>query len=235
MSHPLENRIALITGASRGIGQAVAIRFAAEGAHVILAARDKKGLETTDDAIRLAGGTSTLVQIDLTESEKIESLAAQIAQRFGRLDILVGNAGMLGELCPIAHISPDSWDDVLATNLTANMHLIRCFDALLKASDAPRAMFVSSDVASGVHPYWSAYAVSKAALEMLVNLYAAENAKTPLRINLVDPGEVRTSMNAQAFPGVDPLTRPTPDSVTGLFVRLAARDLRDTGKRFCAE
>jgi NAD(P)-dependent dehydrogenase (short-subunit alcohol dehydrogenase family) len=231
----LQNRIALVTGASRGIGQAVAVRFAREGAHVILAARNKNGLEATDDMVRASGGTATLVQLDLTEPEKIEALANQVLERFQKLDILVGNAGQLGELTPIAHLSAEVWDNVMAVNLSANFHLIRCFDPLLKKSEAGRAMFVSSDVASGIYPYWGAYAVSKSALEMLVNLYAAENAKTNLRINLVDPGEVRTSMNAQAFPGVDPMTRVSPETVTDLFVRLASPSCRDTGGRFYAQ
>lgn len=234
-SPALQGRIALITGASRGIGQAVACRFAKEGAQVILTARDVKGLEETDDAIRKDGGQATLVPLDLTEREDIEALAQTIAQRFGKLDVLVGNAGMLGELTPMAHLDPAVWDKVIATNLSANFHLIRCFDALLKQAAHPRAMFVSSGVAAHVHAYWSAYAVSKAALEMLVNTYAAENVKTPLCVNLIDPGEVRTRMNAQAFPGLDPDTRTPPDAITDIFVKLAGSDCKDTGKRFYAQ
>lgn len=228
----LSNRIALITGASRGIGQAAAKRLAKEGAHVILVARDTKGLEETDDAIRAEGGTATLVQLDLTQPDKIEMLAGQIAERFKKLDILVGNAAILGDLTPMPHLDPEVWDKVIATNLTANFHLLRCFDLLLKAADSPRAMFVSSDVAAHVYAYWSAYAVSKSALEKMVLTYAAENEKTPLRVNLIDPGEVRTRMNAQAFPGLDPATRVHPDTITDIFVKLADPKLKETGKLF---
>jgi NAD(P)-dependent dehydrogenase (short-subunit alcohol dehydrogenase family) len=232
MGKSLHNRVALVTGASRGIGQAAAVRLAEEGAHVLLAARDTKGLEQTDDLIRAKGGAATLVPIDLTEPDKIEAMAGQVAGRFKKLDILVGNAGTLGELTPMAQLEPAIWDKVMATNLNANFHLIRCFDTLLKASDVPRAMFVSSDVAAHVYPYWSAYAVSKSALEKMVITYAAENAKTPLKVNLIDPGEVRTRMNAQAFPGLDPMTRRPPESISEIFVKLADPKLKDTGKLF---
>lgn len=232
----LQNRIALITGASRGIGAAVAKRLAAEGAHVIAVARDKAGLEKLDDEIRAAGGKSiTLVQLDLTEFSKIEELAQMVAQRFGKLDILVGNAGLLGEMAPIAHTSPDVWDKTLAVNLTANMHLIRAFDPLLKRSDAPRALFVTSGITEGVFPYWNAYAVSKAALDNMIKMYAAENEKTPLRVNLVSPGIVRTHMRAQAMPGEDPETLTPPESITNIFVKLADPKLKDTGKLFYAQ
>lgn len=228
----LSNKIALITGATRGIGFAVAKRFAAEGAHVIAASRSKTGLEELDDAIKAIGGTATLVPLDLMETDKVELLAQSIAQRFGKLDILVGNAGILGELSPVAHTSPEDWDKVIAINLTANFHLIRCFDTLLKASAAPRAMFVSSGVTKGAHAYWGAYAVSKSALEKMVETYAAENAKTSLKINIIDPGAVRTRMRAKAFPGEDPETLPHPDEITDIFVRLASDDMMDTGKKF---
>jgi NAD(P)-dependent dehydrogenase (short-subunit alcohol dehydrogenase family) len=228
----LSNRIALITGASRGIGAAVAKRYAAEGAELILVARDIKGLEETDDAIRATGGQATLVRMDLTESDKIEALAQQVAQRFGKLDILVGNAAILGELSPMPHQPPEVWENVLATNVAANFHLMRCFDTLLKQSDAPRVLFVSSDVADAPFAYWGAYAVSKAALDMMVEIYAAENVKTTMKINLINPGEVRTRMNAQAYPGLDPLTRPAAETITDLFVKLALPGLTETGKKF---
>jgi len=228
----LSGKIALITGATRGIGYGVAKRFAAEGAHVIATGRSVAGLEELDDAIKAIGGTATLVPLNLLETDKIEIMAQSIAQRFGRLDILVGNAGILGELSPVAHSNPDDWDKVIAVNLTANFHLIRCFDPLLKLSAAPRAMFVSSGVTRGAHAYWGAYAVSKSALEKMVETYAAENAKTPLKANLIDPGRVRTRMRAKAFPGEDPETLPHPDEITDVFLRLAREDLQDTGKRF---
>ena len=237
----LHNRIALITGASRGIGAAVAKRFAAEGAHVILVARDSKGLEATDDAIRAqtlinnSGGAATLIPMDLRDASRIEQLAAAIAQRFGRLDILVGNAGVLSEMTPLPHVTPEDWDKVMQLNVTANWQLIRCFDALLKASSAPRALFVTSGVTARPSPYWGPYAVSKAALEAMVRIYAAENDKSALRVNLVDPGRVRTRMRAQAYPGEDALLLPEPDAVTDIFVTLASAAMMENGQTFYAQ
>jgi len=219
----LAGRVALITGASRGIGAAVARRFAAEGANVILTARTTAGLEEVDDAIRRSGGAAgpaTLVPLDLREPFEADKLGPAIAERFGRLDILVGNAGVLGTLTPVHQIEPSEWDEVLAVNLTANWRLIRTLDPLLRRSNASRAMFVSSGVAGG-RAYWGSYAVSKTALEGLVLTWAQETAKTDLRINLIDPGGVRTSMRATAFPGEDPMTLPAPDEITDVFVEFA--------------
>ncbi len=218
----LSNRIALITGASRGIGAAVAERFAAEGAHVILAARTVGGLEEVDDRIRAAGGTATLVPVDLSDFDKIDQLGLSIFERFGKLDILVGNAAMLGNLSPIAHYDPKLWGKVLDLNVTANYRLIRSFDRLLRASDAGRAIFVTSGVARAPTAYFGAYAASKAALEMVVKMYAAEVAKSNLRVNLLDPGVVRTKLRAQGFPGEDPMSLRPPESVADRFVELAA-------------
>lgn len=218
----LAGRIALVTGASRGIGAAVAKRFAAEGAHVVLVARTVGGLEEVDDAIQAAGGAkATLVPLDLTDFDKIDLLGASIFERFGRLDILVGNAAMLGALSPISHFDPRTWDRVMALNVTANYRLIRSLDRLLRGSDAGRAIFVTSGAARTAIPYWGAYAASKAALEMMVRMYAGEVRKSPLRVNMVDPGVVRTSMRAQAFPGEDPSTLPAPDAITDRFIDLA--------------
>lgn len=228
----LHNSIALITGASRGIGQAVAKRFAAEGAQVILVARDVKGLEVTDDNIRAQGGAATLVALDITDTPKLEQLAGIIAQRFGKLDILVGNAGYLGELTPVPHLETKIWDKVIATNLTANFQIIRCFDGLLKQSAAPRAMFVTSGVTEADFAYFGAYSASKSGLEKLVETYAAENVKTPLCVNLIDPGVVATRMHAQAMPGTDPATLPAPDDITNIFVTLASPSMKETGKKF---
>ncbi len=218
----LAGRVALVTGASRGIGAAVARRFAAEGANVILTARTTAGLEEVDDAIRQSGGAAaaTLVPLDLLEPGEVEKLGPAIAERFGRLDILVGNAGVHGTLTPVHQIEPSEWDEVLAVNLTANWRLIRTLDPLLRRSDAGRAMFVSSGVAGG-RAYWGSYAVSKTALEGLVLTWAQETAKTSLRVNLIDPGSVRTTMRATAFPGEDPMTLPTPDEIADVFVELA--------------
>ena len=218
----LAGRYALITGASRGIGAAVAKRFAAEGAHVILTARTVGGLEETDDAIKQATGhNATLVPLDLRKFEQIDSLGAAIYERFGRLDIVVGNAAVLETLGPIAQFDPKLWQRVMDVNVTANYRLIRSFDRLLRASDAGRAIFVTSGAASAPYPYWSPYGASKAALDMMVKTYAMEIAKSNLRVNLLDPGVVRTKMRVQAFPGENPDTLPAPEEVTERFVELA--------------
>ena len=217
----LKDRIALVTGASRGIGAAVARRFAREGAHLVLLARTQGALEEMDDEIRQLGGSATLVAEDLTEPGTIERIGAALHQRYGRLDILVANAAQLGTLGPLSYLEPHVWDQTLAVNLTANWRLIRSLDPLLRQSAAGRAIFVTSGVTAGVFPYWGAYATTKAALEMMVKTYAAEVAKTNLRVNLLNPGVVRTGMRAEAFPGEDPMTLRPPDSITGTFVDLA--------------
>ncbi len=226
----LEGRIALITGASRGIGAAVARRYAREGARLVLLARTQGGLEELDDEVRALGAEATLVPLDITDSDALDRLGAALFERHGRLDVLVGNAGTLGTLSPVSHIEPDDWRRVLDVNLTANWRLVRSLDILLRASDAGRAIFVSSGVAGFVKPYWGAYAVSKAALEMMVKIYAAETARTNVRANLIDPGAVRTAMRAAAFPGEDPMTLPEPDAITDLFVELAEPACERTGE-----
>ena len=225
----LEGRIALVTGASRGIGAAVARRFAREGAHLILAARTQGALEELDDEVRAMGGSVTLVPGDLTDFDAIDRMGAAVFERFKRLDILVGNAGALGTLSPLGHIDVKTWDQVMAINLTVNWRLIRSFDSLLRLSDAGRAIFVTSGV--GARRYWGAYAVSKAALETLVRVYAAEVAKTNVRVNLLDPGVIRTAMRAQAFPGEDPMTLQPPEGITDLFVELARPACTRNGER----
>jgi len=226
----LEGRIALITGASRGIGAAVARRYAREGARLVLLARTQGGLEELDDEVRALGAEATLVPLDITDSDALDRLGAALFERHGRLDVLVGNAGTLGTLSPVSHIEPDDWRRVLDVDLTANWRLVRSLDILLRASDAGRAIFVSSGVAGFVKPYWGAYAVSKAALEMMVKIYAAETARTNVRANLIDPGAVRTAMRAAAFPGEDPMTLPEPDAITDLFVELAEPACERTGE-----
>ena len=217
----LQGRISVVTGASRGLGAAIAKRFAGEGSHVVLVARTVGGLEEVDDAIRAAGGAATLVPLDLTEFDRIDEMGAALARRFGRIDVLVGNAGILGTLSPMGHIETQVWDRVIAVNLTANWRLIRSFDPLLRASDSGRAIFVTSGAADGAHPYWGAYAVSKAALEAMVKTWAGEMTKTPVKVNLVDPGALRTSMRAEAYPGEDPMTQRAADEITDTFVELA--------------
>lgn len=215
----LQGKVALVTGASRGIGAAVAKHYAAEGAHVILAARGRKGLEAADDAIRAAGGAATLVEIDLADGAAVDRLGAQIYDRFGRLDILVGNAAALGELSPVPHIEPKVWQKVMDTNLTANYRLIRAMDPLLRQAKSATALFVTSGVTRVAAPFWGAYAVSKAGLEMLVEIYRAEVEGTGIRVELVDPGVVRTAMRAAAFPGEDPKTLPEPEAIMERFMQ----------------
>ncbi|VBB69137.1 Oxidoreductase, short-chain dehydrogenase/reductase family [invertebrate metagenome] len=228
----LEGRVALVTGASRGIGRAVARRFAAEGATVVAVARTKSALEELDDEIRVTSShnQAVLVPQDLADHARIDQMALAVYQRFGRLDVLVGNAAMLGPLGPMQHITPQDWAHIIGVNVTANFHLLRSFDPLLRQSDAGRAIFVTSGVTTGIFPYWGAYAISKAALEMMVKIYANEVSQTRLRVNLLDPGTVRTRMRAHAFPGEDPNRLPLPESVTDSFVALASPECCIHGK-----
>ncbi|HMM15583.1 MAG TPA: SDR family NAD(P)-dependent oxidoreductase [Parvibaculum sp.] len=221
MSGRLKDRLAVITGASRGIGRAVALGFAAEGAHVILVARTVGGLEEVDDEIRKVGGKATLVPLDLTDFDAIDRLGATIYERWGKLDILVGNAGTLGVLTPVSHLEVKAWDKLVATNITSNWRLMRSFEPLLKRSDAGRAIFVTSGSAHKAKPFWGGYAMSKAALEALAKTWAAECANTNLRINLLSPGPVRTAMRKQAMPGEDPSTLTKPADLVPLFIELA--------------
>jgi NAD(P)-dependent dehydrogenase (short-subunit alcohol dehydrogenase family) len=218
----LAGRIALITGASRGIGAAVARRFAQEGAELVLVARTVGGLEETDDAVRAAGSKATLVPLDLRDFDAIDRLGASLHERFRRLDVLVGNAAMLGSLSPVHHIAPRDWQQTIELNLTANWRLIRSLDPLLRQSAGGRAIFVTADVGHLPKPFWGAYAASKAGLETLVRMYAAEIAPTSnLRVNLIDPGRVGTALRSRAYPGEKRENLPQPDDVTEHFVRLA--------------
>ena len=228
----LEGRIALVTGASRGIGRGAALALANAGAHVILAARTSGGLDETDDEIRAAGGTATLLKLDLRQLDKLDTLGPTIYQRWGKLDILVANAGVLGPLSPLDHVTSEAWNEVMETNVTANWRLIRTLDPLLKRSDGGRAIFVTSGAAEKCTAYWGPYSVSKAALEALIKTYAAEVATTPVRVNLVNPGPVRTQMRAKAFPGEKPETLATPAALGPLFVELAAPEQTANGQIF---
>lgn len=233
MAGKLAGKIALITGASRGIGAAVAKKYAAEGAELVLVARTVGGLEETDDAVRsISGKPATLVPLDLEKLDQIDQLGAALHEKFGKLDILVGNAAILGSLSPVAHAEPAMWQRVIDVNLTANYRLLRSLDPLLRQSEAGRALFVTSGAAKAAFAYWGAYAVSKAGLEMLVRTYAAENAKTNIRVNLIDPGIVATAMRAQAFPGENPGELPSPDSITNLFVDLVLTSFKENGKLY---
>lgn len=220
----LAGRLALVTGASRGIGYAVARRFAAEGAHVIATARTVGGLEELDDAVKADGGVMTLAPLDLLDLDQIDVLGASLYQRFKKLDILVGNAGALGKLTPMAHAEPKEWEKVFRLNVHANQRLIRSLDPILRQSEAGRAVFVTSGAAAATKPFWAAYGASKAALDALVKTYAEETRKTKLRVNLISPGPVATNMRATAYPGEDPATITQPDALAGLFVDLAAPD-----------
>ncbi len=225
-------RIVLVTGASRGIGRAVAAGFAREGAHVILLARTVGGLEELDDEIRAFGGTATLVTLDLRQGDKVDQLGPSIYQRWGKLDVLVGNAGVLGPLSPLPHITSDAFIEVIDTNLTANWRLMRSLEPLLRRSDAGRAIFVSSGAATSNSAYWAPYSAAKAGMEALARTWAAELASTPVRVNIINPGPIRTGMRAKAFPGEDPNTLKTPEDIVPLFLQLADPSLSETGKAY---
>ena len=224
MTPGLSGRIALITGASRGIGRACAIALAQAGAHVILVARTVGGLEEADDAIQKVGGTATLVPMDLRDFDAIDRLGASIYERWGKLDALLGNAGVLGTLTPLAQIGPKQFQEVMDVNVTANWRLIRSMDPLLRQSAAARVVFISSGAAKKHTPYWGAYAVSKAALEMLALTYAAECIGSTVKVNLLNPGPMRTAMRAKAMPGEDPNDLVTPTSAPSFSCPWARRD-----------
>jgi NAD(P)-dependent dehydrogenase (short-subunit alcohol dehydrogenase family) len=226
------SRIALVTGASRGIGYATARALARSGVHVVAVARTQGGLEELDDDIRNDGGSATLVPLNLTDFEGIARLGAALHERHGKLDILVGNAGVAGPSSPLGHIEMKSWHDVMAINVSANFQLIRCMEPLLKRSDAGRAVFVTSAVASKATAYLGPFAASKAALETLARAWAQETASTPLRVNLFNPGPVRTRMRATVFPGEDPLTLVTPEQVAESIVPMCAPGWTETGKLY---
>jgi NAD(P)-dependent dehydrogenase (short-subunit alcohol dehydrogenase family) len=226
----LHDKIALITGASRGIGAAVAERFAREGAHLVLAARTVGGLEETDDRVRSAGGSATLVPLDLRDFGKIDELGAALYDRYGRLDVLVGNAAEFGVFSPLGHIDPNVWSDVVALNLTANWRLLRAMDPLLRMAPAGRAIFVTTRLARDALPYYGAYAISKAGLEAMIRIYAGEIARTDVRVNLVDPGIARTRLRATIFPGENPETVPPPERVADAFLELALPECTRNGE-----
>jgi NAD(P)-dependent dehydrogenase (short-subunit alcohol dehydrogenase family) len=229
MRGKLNGRIALVTGASRGIGRALALAMAREGAHIVAVARTTGALEELDDEIKSAGGSASLVPMDLRKPDGIDQLGGVVFERWKRLDILVGNAGVLGRLSPLGHIEPKTWDEVMAVNVTANWRLIRSFDPLLRQSEAGRAVFITSGAARTVYAYWGAYAVSKAALEMLAKTYAAETVKTAIKVNLLNPGPIRTRMRAQAMPGEDPMSLPPPEAVAEAFLPLVLPSQKESG------
>jgi NAD(P)-dependent dehydrogenase (short-subunit alcohol dehydrogenase family) len=232
MTAPLASRIALVSGASRGIGYATARALARTGAHVVAVARTQGGLEELDDEIRKLGGSATLVPLDMKDYDGIARLAAALAERYRRLDVLIGNAGVGGPSSPLGHVEPTAWDDVMAVNVTANWHLIRHFEPLLRASDAGRAVFISSGSAHNARAYRGPYNVSKAALEALARTFANETTSTNVRVNIFNPGPTRTRMRAAIMPGEDPMTLPSVEDVADKIVALALPSVIETGKLY---
>ncbi|MBV9217888.1 MAG: SDR family NAD(P)-dependent oxidoreductase [Methylobacteriaceae bacterium] len=231
----LEGRIALVTGASRGIGRAVALELARAGAHVIALARTQGALEELDDAVRALGSAATLVPCDIKDFSALDRLGASIFERWKKLDVFVGNAGVLGPLSPLAHVDPKHWDEVLAVNVTANWRLIRSLDPLLRASDAGRVVLLSSGIAhfAELRPYWGPYAVSKTALDALARTYAAETATTSkVKVMVANPGPLRTRMRAAAMPGEDPATLNAPEEFAPHVVAMCTPQWSETGKIF---
>ena len=220
MTETLAGRVALVTGASRGIGKAAAIALAAAGAHVILLARTVGGLESADDEIQKAGGSATLVPLNLRDFDALDRLGQTIFDRWGRLDAFLGNAGSLGVLTPLAHLEPKMFQELIDVNVTANWRMIRSFDPLLRQSTAGRVLFVTSGAARHHTPFWGGYGMAKVALESLALTYAAECAATNVKVNLLSPGAVRTVMRAKAMPGEDPKVLPPPQALAPLIVEL---------------
>ncbi|MEL6291131.1 MAG: SDR family NAD(P)-dependent oxidoreductase [Pseudomonadota bacterium] len=225
----LTNRVALVTGASRGIGRAVALALSKAGAHVIACARRQSALEDLDDEIQRQGGTATLVQFDLKDAEKIDLLGPSIYARWKKLDIFVGNAAILGPLSPLNHIKASDWQDVMAVNTTANWLLLRTLDPLLRASDAGRVVFMTAAAAEAKRAYWAPYATSKAGLEALAKTYAQEVENASVRVNLIDPGPVRTELRARAYPGENPGILTAPEAVAPLVMKAVAADFDANG------
>jgi NAD(P)-dependent dehydrogenase (short-subunit alcohol dehydrogenase family) len=232
MSKPLADRIALVTGASRGIGAALALHLADAGAHIVAVARTVGALEELDDKIKAASSSATLVPLDVKDMDGIARLALALNERYGRLDVLVGNAGVLGPLSPLGHVEPKDWDNIFAVNVTANWQLIRTMDPLLKRADAGRAVFITSGLSWMARAYTGAYAASKAALEQLARVYAAECASSNVRINLFGPGPTRTRMYAGGWPGVDPETLPPPEQVAKAIVPLCLPACTENGRLY---
>ncbi|MCR6633817.1 SDR family NAD(P)-dependent oxidoreductase [Devosia sp.] len=228
----LTGKVVLVTGASRGIGYAAAVEAARRGAHVIAVARTVGGLEELDDAIQEVGGSSTLVPFDLRDGDAIDRLGAAIFERWGHLDGLVANAGLLGTLSPVPHLKPDEFDKVFAINVTANYRLLRSLDLLLRQSAAGRAVFVSSSSARSARPFWGLYAASKAALDAMVKSYAGEMNTTNVKTNVFYPGAVRTAMRAKAMPGEDPQTLPQPSDIAPKLVDLLSPSVTENGRLY---
>jgi NAD(P)-dependent dehydrogenase (short-subunit alcohol dehydrogenase family) len=236
MTDATENkRVALVTGASRGIGRAAAVALAKSGCHVILSARTAGALEEVDDEIHSNGGTSSILKLNLAHGDKLDALGPTLYARWQKLDVLVAAGGILGRLGPLGHIPTEEWDQVLAINLTANWRLIRSLDPLLRRSEAGRAIFLTSRAARKIRSYWGPYAVSKAGLEALVKTYAEEVRTTPVKVNLLDPGPTRTKMRAQAYPGEKEESVKPPEALAPLILQLASPDCEMHGEILVAE
>ncbi len=229
MSSP---RLALVTGASRGIGRAIALELARSGAHVVALARTQGALEELDDEIRALGGEATLVPCDIADFDALDRLGAALFERWGRLDVFVGNAALLGPLSPLAHVDVKDWNRVMAVNVTANWRLVRSLDPLLRASGTGRVVFVTSTAAHKAHPYWGPYAVSKAALEALARTYAAETTGAGVTVMIANPGRMRTRMRAQAMPGENPAILPAPEEFAKKCLPLLAPEWRESGRLY---
>jgi NAD(P)-dependent dehydrogenase (short-subunit alcohol dehydrogenase family) len=232
MPLPLQDRIALVTGASRGIGKAIALALAREGAHIVALARTQGALEELDDEIRALGSEATLVPCDLKDFEALDRLGAAIYERWRKLDIFVANAGVLGPVTPMSHVDPAQWEHALAVNVTANWRLVRSLDTLLRASDAGRVLFISSGAGNKakLDPYRGVYAASKAALDAIARVYAAETATTSkVKVMIANPGPLRTRMRAALMPGEDPLTLKTPEDFAPKALAMCRPDWTQTG------
>jgi NAD(P)-dependent dehydrogenase (short-subunit alcohol dehydrogenase family) len=232
MPQPLADRIALVTGATRGIGRAAALALAHRGAHIVAVGRTVGALEELDDDVKAAGSSATLVPVDMRDYEGIYRLAAALHERYERLDVLLGNAAVVGQRSPLGHVEPASWDETMAVNVTANWHLIRAMDPLLRAAPAGRAVFMTSGAATNTRAYAGPYSISKAALNALARTYAAETVSTPVRVNLFNPGPTRTRMRAAVMPGEDPMTLPTPEEAAEKIVDLCLPGFTETGKLY---
>ncbi|MBV7520134.1 SDR family NAD(P)-dependent oxidoreductase [Ensifer sp. ENS12] len=232
MTIDLKGRVAVVTGASRGIGYFTALELAKAGAHVVACARTVGGLEELDDAIKAAGGSATLVPFDLADMAAIDKLGGAINERWGKLDIMVANAGVLGTISPIGHVEAKVFEKVININVNATWRLIRSLEPLLIKSDAGRALILSSSAAHKCKPFWGPYSASKAAVEALARTWAGETQRLPLRILCVDPGATRTAMRAQAMPGEDPETVPHPSEVAAKLLPLVGPQQTETGKLY---